>query len=82
MHTATLRTLGGSIALTLPRPMLKSLGLDVGHQVEIAVQGNALMLSPAHPRYKLADLVAGMKPGDLPQADGWDAQPAVGQEVW
>jgi antitoxin component of MazEF toxin-antitoxin module len=82
MHTATLRALGGSVAVTLPRPLLKSLGLECGHQVAIAEQGNTLVLSPARPRYKLADLVAGMKPGDLPQEPSWDALPAVGKEAW
>jgi len=82
MHTATLRTVGGSVSVTLPRQMLRTLGLAAGALVAVTVEDGRLVLSPARPRYSLAELLAGMKPGDMPTAKGWsDARPA-GREAW
>ena len=47
--------------------------LQQGHPIE----DGRLVLSPARPRYSLAELLDGMKPGDMPTAKGWsDARPA------
>ena len=82
MHTATLRAVGGSISVTLPRQMLRTLGLTAGASVAVTVEDGRLVLSPVRPRYTLAELLAGMKPGDMPAAPGWaDASPA-GREAW
>ena len=82
MHTATLRAVGGSVSVTLPRQMLRTLGLAAGASVAVTVEDGRLVLSPARPRYTLAELLAGMKPGDMPTAPGWaDARP-VGREAW
>ncbi len=82
MHTATLRAVGGSVSVTLPRQMLRTLGLVAGASVAVTVEGGRLVLSPARPRYTLDELLAGMKPGDMPTAPGWgDARP-VGREAW
>jgi antitoxin component of MazEF toxin-antitoxin module len=81
MHTATLRAVGGSISVTLPRQMLRTLGLAAGASVAVTVEGGRLVLSPARPRYTLTELLAGMKPGDMPTSPGWaDARP-VGREA-
>lgn len=82
MHTATLRSLGGSIAVTIPAALVKSLGLDAGAQVSFTAQGDGLMLSPVGRRkYALEDLLAmqGNKP--LTKDAQWDTMPAMGQEV-
>ena len=82
MHTATLRSLGGSIAVTIPSPLVKALGLDIGTQVSFKAQGDGLMLSPiGRRRYSLADVLAmqGNKP--LATDSQWDTIPAVGQEL-
>lgn len=82
MHTATLRAVGGSVSVTLPRQMLRTLGLAAGASVAVTVEDGRLVLSPARPRYTLDELLKGMKPGDMPTAPGWaDAKPA-GKEVW
>ena len=82
MRTSTLRAVGGSISVTLPRQFLRSLGLEAGAQVAVSVEAGRLVLTPARPRYRLEDLMKGMKPGDLPSAEGWDSIPAAGREVW
>ena len=82
MHTATLRSLGGSIAVTIPGPLIKALGLDAGTQVSFTAEGNGLLLVPVGRRkYSLSDVLAmqGNKP--LLKDQQWDTMPAVGQEV-
>ncbi len=81
MNVAKLRAIGGSVGVTLPRPMLRQMGLEAGCEVEIASDGQSLTLTPRRKRYALADLLKGMRPGDMPTADEWDAAPPVGREV-
>ena len=70
------------MSVTLPRQMLRTLGLGAGASVAVTLEGGRLVLSPSRPRYTLAELLAGMKPGDMPTAAGWsDARPA-GREAW
>jgi antitoxin component of MazEF toxin-antitoxin module len=61
--------------------MLRQMGLDAGCEVEIASDGRSLTLTPRRKRYALADLLKGMRPGDMPTDDAWDTAPAVGREV-
>ena len=82
MHTATLRAVGGSVSVTLPRQMLRALGLAAGAPVAVTVEGGRLVLTPARPRYALDELLAGMKPGDMPTAKGWSAARPAGRETW
>lgn len=82
MHTAKLRAIGGSVSVSLPRQFLRSLGLDAGAQVAVTMEGGRLVLSPTRPRYTLAELTKGMKPGDMPTAEGWDEAPRAGREAW
>jgi len=82
MHTSTLRAVGGSISVTLPRQFLRSLGLEAGAQVAVSLEAGRLVLTPSRPRYRLEDLLKGMKPGGLPTAQGWDSMRPAGREVW
>ncbi len=82
MHTATLRTIGGSVSVSLPRQLLRTLGLEAGALVSVTVEGGRLVLSPARPRYTLDELLSGMKPGDMPTAPGWTEARPVGREAW
>jgi antitoxin ChpS len=82
MHTATLRSVGGSVSVTLPRQMLRTLGLAAGSSVAVTVEEGRLVLAPAHPRYTLAELLTGMKPGDMPTDKAWARSKPVGREAW
>ena len=82
MHTATLRAVGGSVSVTLPRQMLRTLGLAAGASVAVTLEEGRLVLSPARPRYTLDELLAGMKPGDMPTAPGWSDAKPIGREAW
>lgn len=59
MATVTLRNLGGSVVMTLPKKILDLVHLRTGSQVSIAVQNGKLIIEPKpKPRYKLAELMA------------------------
>ena len=59
MTTATLRNLGGSVVMTLPKKILDLVHLRGGSQVSIAVQNGKLIIEPkTKPRYQLAELMA------------------------
>lgn len=54
-----------------------AVGDALGRAYNRTIEDGRLVLSPTRPRYSLDDLRAGMKPGDMPTADGWgDAAPA------
>jgi len=66
MLRSTLRNLGGSVVLAVPRQALKLVGLDAGSQVELSVSGSRIIIEPKkRPRYTLAELLARSKPADL-----------------
>jgi antitoxin component of MazEF toxin-antitoxin module len=62
--------------------MLRQMGLEAGHEVEITSDGRHLTLAPKRKRYSLAELLRGMKPGDMPTAADWHGMPPAGREVW
>jgi len=82
MNTATLRAVGGSVSINLPRQMLRALGLEAGSSVAVTLEAGRLVLSPVRPRYTLAELLAGMKPGDMPTEDAWEFEAPTGREAW
>ena len=59
MTTVTLRTLGGSVVMAVPKQILGMMGLGAGSQVEVGVVDGKLVVAPREkPRYVLADLLA------------------------
>ena len=59
MATATLRSLGGSVVLTVPKKVLSLIHLDVGAEVDLSVRGGKLIVAPRkQPRYTLRQLLA------------------------
>lgn len=82
MHTSTLRALGGSMAVTLPAPLVKALGMSVGESVSMIAQAGGIYLAPVkRKKYSAADLVVmqGKKPVHMDAA--WDKMPAMGSEA-
>ena len=66
MSTATLRTVGGSVVMAIPKHLLELVRLQAGSQVDIDVQQGRLIVVPQKKkRYKLADLLAQCNP-ELP----------------
>ena len=59
MSTATLRTVGGSVVMAIPKRLLELVDLQAGSQVDIDVQQGRLVVTPLRKkRYKLAELLA------------------------
>lgn len=82
MHTSTLRTVGGSIALTIPQKLARALGLHAGDTVNLDAEQGRLIVAPvAHRSYTLEQVLA--MQGDAPLAldTDWDTMPAIGREV-
>lgn len=79
MTTATLRNWGGSIAVSLPKKLIATLGLQAGSAVEVTLERDSIVLAPARRRHTLAQLekeqraldrAAGRKPADREWIDG------------
>ena len=83
MSTATLRSVGGSVVMAIPKRLLELVHLQSGSQVNIDVQDGRLIIEPKmKPRYTLAELMAQC---DLSQSLSvedreWLDTPAVGGE--
>lgn len=59
MTTTTLRNLGGSVVMTLPKKILHIMNLQAGSQVSIEAQDGKLIIEPeTKPYYSLAELMA------------------------
>ena len=81
MHTAKLYSQGGSVALTIPRILLNSIGLTNGAQVTIESDGKHLLISPARPKYTLSELLKQCEGEAFTIDKDFDAMPAVGREL-
>lgn len=83
MSTATLRSVGGSIVMAIPKHLLELVRLQAGSLVDIDVQQGRLIVVPQKKkRYKLSDLLAQCDPA-LPmttEEQAWLDAPAVGLE--
>lgn len=85
MATVTLRNLGGSVVMTIPRKILDLIHLDAGARVEVSLQNGKLVVEPrTKPRYTLTELLAVCTEENMALTDedrAWlEAQP-VGKEV-
>jgi antitoxin ChpS len=85
MSTATLRSVGGSVVMAIPKRLLELVHLQSGSQVNIDVQEGRLIVEPKNkPRYTLAELMAQCdltQPQSATNEDGeWLIAPAVGAE--
>lgn len=85
MATVTLRNLGGSVVMTIPRKILDLIHLDAGARVEVSLQNGKLVVEPRmKPCYTLIELLAVCTEENMALTDedrAWlEAQP-VGKEV-
>ena len=70
MATVTLRNLGGSIVMAVPKKILSLVGLDAGSQVEVSVENGRLIVEPKkRRRYTLAELLSRCRQEDLTPGD-------------
>ena len=81
MLTSTLRAVGGSVMLAIPKSVLDSLGLAANEKVALRVAKGKLVVEPRpKPRYTLAELVAQCDP-DAPRDEAWEKAEPVGREI-
>jgi antitoxin ChpS len=83
MPTATLRTVGGSVVMAIPKQLLELVHLQAGSKVEITIeQGHLVVIPQKKKRYTLAELVAQCN-DPLPlttEEQDWLDSPACGLE--
>jgi antitoxin ChpS len=90
MHVSTLRNVGGSVMVALPKAMLESLGLAARDEVDIDLKDGKLVLEPRkqpkrrRSKYTLAELLAqcDINAPEHPEAIEWERMPPVGKEIW
>ena len=76
--SVTLRKWGNSIGVRLPKPMLEQIGLHEGSKVDVAVEGDRLVIRRR--RVTLDELLARCKPENRPYPI--DFGPPVGKELF
>ena len=84
MPTVTLRKLGGSVVLTVPKKVLSLVDLAAGSDVELTVEGSRLIVEARRkPRYTLNELLANCRKSDFARTKGereWLSSGSVGKE--
>jgi antitoxin MazE len=70
---------GNSLGLRIPKDIAEQAGLRAGCRVEVEAANGRVIISPAKPRYVLADLLQGMTPEAMHEAFDWG--PDVGREI-
>ncbi len=68
---------GNSLAIRLPKAAVESLRVHEGQAVDLAIEGESLVIRSARPRFVLEDLLADIAPEDQPEAVEF---PPVGEE--
>src|SRR3954464_10662082 len=62
---------GNSLGLRLPKELARRLGIAEGSRVEVAAEGDRLVVSVARPVYRLEELLEGVTPEALGAAFDW-----------
>ena len=84
MHTTTLRKVGGSVMMAVPRAVLDLLELQAGTTVGIAVRNGRLVVEPKRrPKYSLSELLrqCNTKAQRTQDEQEWAAGKPVGREL-
>lgn len=84
MYTTRLKKVGGSVMLTVPPAVLKTLGLSTDSEVGMTIDNGCLVIEPQkRPHYSLEELLAQCDPHAEISEGGreWIDAPAVGKEI-
>jgi antitoxin ChpS len=83
--TVTVKKLGGSVAVVIPKAMAQELRLMEGTPLEVSTDGTTITMQRrrSRPRRPLGKLLAQIKPASYRRrrAEAWDDAP-VGKEIW
>lgn len=85
MTTVTLRKLGGSVVMTVPKKILHFLGAGTGSQLDLRAANGKLILEPRRkPKYTLAELLKKCNSRNMaltPEDRKWLRGKPVGKEL-
>jgi len=84
MAISTLRNVGGSVMMAIPKPLLETLGLSANAKLDVTVEDGRLIAIPkARPKYTLDELIAEWTPWPERTAEEqeWLDMPSVGNEI-
>ena len=84
MLTSTLRNVGGSVMMAIPKSVLDGLGLAANTKVGLSIeQGRLVVEARPRPKYTLAELLAQCDPTapEAEQDEAWETMEPVGREV-
>lgn len=83
-NTATLRTVGGSVMMAIPKPLLETLGVAANAKLDLVVEDGKLIAVPRkRPKYTLEELMAQCDldaPWSEEEREWLDLEP-VGREI-
>lgn len=83
MLTSTLRNVGGSVMMSIPKSLLEGLGFTANSKVDLSVEDGRLVVAPRkRPKYTLDELLAQCNLSAPAIDEEWDAAPPVGREEW
>ncbi len=77
---ATVQRWGNSLAIRIPKAFAEQADIKEATEVDIAIQGNTIVISPAPKEWTLEELLKGITPSNKPKAVDWGSP--VGKEVW
>jgi len=59
MTSIAIRQSGGANIISIPKAIVKTLGLKVGSKLELSIEDNKIVLTPLQEESRLEDLLAG-----------------------
>lgn len=83
-NTATLRTVGGSVMMAIPKALLETLGVSANAKLDLTVEEGKLVAVPRkRPKYTLDELIAEWDPWPerTVEEQEWLDSPPVGKEI-
>ena len=76
----TVQRWGNSLAVRIPKPFALQTDLSENSAVDISLEGDRIVVSPAVKEWKLDDLLAGITPRNAHKEISW--RDRVGGEAW
>jgi antitoxin ChpS len=85
MFTTTLRNVGGSVMMAIPKSLLEGLGLSANTKVGLSLKDGRLVIEPCHkPKYSLTELLEQCDASAPVSAEelAWQEIRPIGDEAW
>jgi antitoxin MazE len=76
----TVQRWGNSLAIRIPKPFALETDLQENSEVDISLDGQRIVVSPARKEWRLAALVKGITPQNIHDEIDWGTK--VGGEAW